>query len=78
MQDPTTTTSNFARPSAILILKEATNRKPQRSHKRFTGEGRGNKVITIFRSPYITKLLLFNPLTYCLWSHELPCFAGGR
>lgn len=32
----------------------------------------------IFRSPYMTKLLLFNPLTHCLWSHELPCFAGGR
>lgn len=78
MQDPTTTTSNFPRSPAILILKEATNRKRHKSHKRFTGNGRGNKVITIFRSSYMTILLLFNPLTYCLWSHELPCFAGGR
>ena len=69
MQDPTTTTSNFPRSPAILILKE--------SHKRFTGEGRGYKVITIFCSAYMNKILLFNPLIYCLWSHELPCFAGG-
>ena len=71
MQDPTTTTSNFPRSPAILILilKE--------SQKRFTAERRGYKVIPIFCSVYMKKILLFNPLIYCLWSHEFPCFAGG-
>ena len=88
MQDPTTTTSNFSCSPAILILKEATHRKPlicdqaikknKKSPDRRLRKPHKRKVITIFRSPYITKLLPFNPLTHCLWLHELPCFAGGR
>lgn len=48
MQDPTTTTSNFGGSSAILILKEATNRKPHRSIRDSREVGEETRLLLYF------------------------------